>query len=429
MSNPTGSRASRKPLGKPKKPYPAFPLTPHPSGKWCKKIRGTMHYFGSWAHRVEGVLVRVEGDGAKEAEAAYNAVVADLHAGRTPRASADGLTVADLCNRFLTAKLRKVEAREMGQRSFRDYREVTDILVSAFGANRLVDDLAADDFARLRAAMAKRWGPVWLGNGITRVKSVFKYGPDNGIVERPVRYGSEFAPPDKAVLRKHRAKRPPKMFEADELRAMIDGKEVKREGEDAPTLVKPDPTLRAMILLGINCGFGTGDCAGMVFTGLDLDGGWIDYPRPKTGIAPLPPLAGDRRGAAGGDRGTTGAEGHRRARPGVPDGPRQRVHCVARQVAQGPGDDPVHAAAAGPRHAPEGVSFCALRHVFETVAGGSKDQVAVDLVMGHADRSMAAHDRERIDDARLRAVADHVRAWLWPKSENRVTEQTEKPGR
>src|SRR5580692_1116387 len=28
------------------KPYEGFPLTPHPSGRWCKKIRGKLHYFG-----------------------------------------------------------------------------------------------------------------------------------------------------------------------------------------------------------------------------------------------------------------------------------------------------------------------------------------------------------------------------------------------
>jgi integrase len=45
-----------------------------------------------------------------------------------------------------------------------------------------------------------------------------------------------------------------------------------------------------MILLGINCGFGNTDCGNLPLSALDLDGGWIGYPRPKTGINPRCPL-------------------------------------------------------------------------------------------------------------------------------------------
>ena len=34
---------------KPPKPYLDFPLTAHPNGQWCKKIRARLHYFGPWA--------------------------------------------------------------------------------------------------------------------------------------------------------------------------------------------------------------------------------------------------------------------------------------------------------------------------------------------------------------------------------------------
>src|SRR5947209_16345949 len=86
---------------RPKKPYPDFPLTPHASGAWQKKIRGKIHYFGKWARRANGKLERFEGDdwekAWKEALAEYKEQADDLHAGRTPRVKSDGLTVADLC--------------------------------------------------------------------------------------------------------------------------------------------------------------------------------------------------------------------------------------------------------------------------------------------------------------------------------------------
>ena len=62
-----------------------------------------------------------------------------------------------------------------------------------------------------------------------------------------------------------------------------------------------------------------------------------------------------------------------------------------------------------------GLGFATLRHVFRTVADGCRDQVTTNYVMGHSDNTMASAYRERIDDSRLVAVADYVRAWLYAK--------------
>jgi integrase len=76
-------------------------------------------------------------------------------------------------------------------------------------------------------------------------------------------------------LRLHRARQGPKLFTADELRRLV---------------ASADVPLKAMILLGSNCGYGNADVFGLPLAALDLERGIIDYPRPKTGIPRRCPL-------------------------------------------------------------------------------------------------------------------------------------------
>jgi integrase len=399
-STPSPDRRPR-PAKKPKKPYPDFPLTPHACGAWQKKIRGRTHYFGRWARMVNGVLTRVDGDGWREALEAYQRVADDLHAGRAPSyVDWDSLTVAELCNRFLTDKLRKVEAGEIGRRRFEDVRAVTDVIVSTFGRLRPVKELVADDFGKLRQRLAERVGPVKLGVIIGIVRSVFRYGDQNGLLDRPVRYGSQFAKPDKAVLRRHRAAAGPKMLEADQVRALVGAADV---------------ALRPTILLGVNCGFGNMDCATLPLAAVNLETGWVDFPRPKTGInrrcALWPETVAAIREALAArpepkDRADAGLallqqSGRRWARDTEKGSHSDNLSVLFRGLLKRLG-----------LYRP-GLSFYALRHVFRTVADAARDPVAIDLIMGHTDPSMAGRYRERVDDARLVAVADVVHAWLF----------------
>src|SRR5262245_45911286 len=93
---------------KPAKPYAEFPLTAHPAGYWCKKIRGKTHYFGPWAD-------------PDAALAKYLAQKDALHAGRTPRPDPAALTVKYVANDFLNAKRQAVEAGELSPRTWADY--------------------------------------------------------------------------------------------------------------------------------------------------------------------------------------------------------------------------------------------------------------------------------------------------------------------
>src|SRR5262245_63927052 len=124
--HPTTSSKPAKPT-KPNKPYPEYPLTAHPAGYWCKKIRGKLHYFGPWGDP-GGALQK------------YLDQKDDLHAGRTPRVSGDVLTVRDLLNRFLTSKRHLVDTREITERTFADYFGTCKRIGDAFGLRRLVRD-------------------------------------------------------------------------------------------------------------------------------------------------------------------------------------------------------------------------------------------------------------------------------------------------
>jgi integrase len=383
---------------RPSKPSPDFPLFPHAAGVWAKKIRGKLHYFGPWADP-EGAL------------ASYLDQKDDLHAGRKPRPPADAVTVKDACNAFLVHKQDLVETGELSPRTWDGYKTACAFLVEQMGKGRLVSDLGPDDFAALRNRLARRYGPHGLGTAIQCVRCACKYALDSGLIDRPVRYGPGFKRPSKKTLRLHRAEQGPKLFTAFEVRAMLRGALVV--GDDGPELAEgAGPPVKAMVLLGINCGLGNADCGTLPRSALDLDRGMIDFPRPKTGIARRCPLWPETVAAL---------------REALAKRPRPKDEADAGLVFvtqrglpwfKETNDCPVAKETAKLLkrlgiNGRKGLGFYTLRHVFRTIADEAKDQPAADYIMGHEVPHMSSVYRETISDARLRAVADHVHAWLF----------------
>jgi integrase len=378
------SKSNSTAPAKPSKPYPEFPLFPHAAGYWAKKIRGKMHYFGPWADPDAALEKYLE---QKDA----------LHAGRKPRPDADALTMKDAANAFLNAKQALVDAGELSPRTWAEYKAMTDELVAHLGKGRLVADLDPEDFASLRAKLAKKWGPHRLAKAIQYVRSVFKHAFDAGLIPAPVRFGPGFQRPTKKTIRLHRAEQGPKLFTAEELRKLIDA---------------GGPAIRAMILLGINCGFGNADCGNLPRAALDLAGGWVDYPRPKTGIPRRCALWPETAEAI---------RAYLAARPEPKDQADADLVFItkyglswAKETSTNPvSQEMMKLLRALQINGRNGLGFYTLRHTFRTVADEAKDQPAADLLMGHESPHMSSHYRERIADERLKAVSDHVRKWLF----------------
>ena len=395
-------RPSKTGKVKPKKPYGEFPLSPHASGAWQKKILGKTHYFGRWGRVRNGKMERLPDDGWRDALTLFKAQADDLYAGRTPRdvTDSDSVTMADICNEFLKAKDLRSKAGELARRTFKEYKETTDRLINTFGKNRRIDDLRPRDFTELRAAFAAIWGPVRVGNKIQSVRTVFKFAFDNDLIEKPMRFGSEFKKPSKSVLRKHRNSKEKKLFTPDEVNELLS---------------EADLNLKAMILLGINCGMGNSDCGSVTRKSLCLESGWVDFPRPKTGVKRRCPLWSETievlkevvrerptpKEQADADLVFVTKYGNRWVRATGEKG--TQVDSVGLQFGK-------LMKKVGNRK--KGLGFYALRHTFRTVADATRDFPAVRLIMGHADSSIDDVYREHIDDDRLLCVSNCVRDWL-----------------
>jgi integrase len=381
-----GTLAPQK-KAKPTKPYPDFPLFPHACGSWAKKIRGKLHYFGVWADPDAALSRYLE---QKDA----------LHAGRNPRPDNAAATVKDACNAFLNAKMDALDSGELSIRTWTEYKSICELLVQRLGKTHLLTDLGPMDFVALRKYMASRWGVSRLANAIQYARSVFKHAYDADLIDRPIRFGPTFKRPSRKTFRLHKASQGKKLFTAAEVRGLIDA---------------ASPQLRAMILLGINCGFGNADCGRLPIVTVDLDNAIIDYPRPKTGIArrcPLWPETVESLKDAMANR----CEPKSKDDAGLVFVTTQGNAWVRDHGFSPIGDDTSKLLQRLHINGRRRLGFYSLRHTFRTVADESKDQPAVDFIMGHEVPHMSVVYRETISDARLRAVADHVRRWLFPST-------------
>src|SRR5262249_15299635 len=201
-----------------------------------------------------------------------------------------------------------------------------------------------------------------------------------------------------------------KLFTAAEVRSMVNGALVV--GERGPALVRASTQLRAMVLLGTNCGFGNADCGHLPQSAVDLETGMIDFPRPTTGIprrCPLWPETVQAIREASAGRPNPKEEEHAGlvfiTKYGLPWAKDSADQTLAKEFGK-----LLRALGINGR---KGLGFYALRHVFRTVADESKDQPAVDHIMGHESPHMSNVYRETISDVRLKMVADHVRQWLF----------------
>jgi len=365
---------------KPAKPHKDFPLYAHGSGQWAKKIRGRLFYFGPWQ----------DSDAALKY---YLDVKDDLLAGRTPRPrGSDELTVENLCNLFLASRERRVETGDLERRTFEEYSVEAKRVVAEFGRTTVVEQLRPEDFANLRAKLGKAINAKTLEGRIARTRAIFNFADRNGLLERPLSkiWGTEFAKPSRKALKIARRENP-KSLTAAEIWQLLEVAGAQIAG---------------MIWLGINSGFGNTDVSRLKLSNLNLEGGWLNLHRSKTGIDRRCPLWPETIAAL-----KTAIE----ARP-TPKRPEDSELVFVTKYGQGWDSSSLSSEMKKLRDEAglegKGKGFYALRHMLQTIGDESKNFIAVSAIMGHADGTISGHYREKISDEALLEVSNHVRKWL-----------------
>jgi integrase len=357
-------------------PKTKFPLTLHRTGQYCKKILGRIVYFG------------------KNADAALQRYLDErdyLYAGRTPPSNGQ-TTLGVALDEFLSAKFLAKEAGEIGQRSYNEY-EQTCKRIAKLGTLRPLTSFDETDTQRLRKQLSKGkrgpLGPTTLRNELNRARMVFLYINDY-LATKKIPYRKELRPPSRRQFRELDNLRGPRMFEAKPICNMIR---------------KAGPQLRAMIYLGINCGFGNNDCGTLPIEQLDLVNGWHNYWRPKTQNprrCPLWPETIKALKAVIGDRQAglvfVTSFGNAWAKHNGFNSVSSEFRKLLKRL----------------KIYRKGVTFYSLRRTFETIGGLSGEQTAVDYIMGHIAPSddMAAVYRQKVYNQQLVKVTEFVRQWL-----------------
>lgn len=244
-----------KPKSKRKIRSDKFPLTLHPTGQYCKKIKGKLYYFGT--DKQQALQRYLE-------EAAY------LHSGKITKHNSvnNNLSLKTLCNLYLDYQESRSEIGEIKPRQVCDQTSRLRDFVKFIGPNRPVSNITTIDLQNYRRKLIKAGkAPNTVNNHISAFKAMYHWAMDNEIIET--------VPNLKAIKKVSASKTERAIFSVKQIRKLLSC---------------ADTQIGAMIWLGLNCGFGCTDCAELLWDHLDLKAGRVNFARTKTGIGRNLPL-------------------------------------------------------------------------------------------------------------------------------------------
>lgn len=333
-----------------------YPLTLHPAGQYCKKINGKLYYFGK---------------DKKKALEKYLNQASYLHGSKEKvQKKSDGeITLKQLCDLYLQYQHLKVQAKALTAGHHIEQVKSLKKLMSFIGPSRMIYEISTLDLQSYRRKLQKEYSTAHRMNlHISIMKAMFHWATKNEVLSS--------IPNIDAVNRGRITHKQRQTFSSDDIRKLIDAADIQ---------------MKAMIWLGINCGFGCTDCAELKCSNIDFENARVKLARKKTGISrdlPLWPetIEALQRVTRKGKLAFYTSRGNPFVRTIVKTDSNGKTKYSTQNTITRKFFMLVKKAGLD---VPHGTGFYTLRRTAATIAARSGDPFAVQRLLGHADLQMA----------------------------------------
>jgi len=348
-----------------------FPLTLHPTGQYCKKIKGKIHYFGS---------------NKQKALQKYLDQATWLHGTQedVQKIKDENMTLKQLCDMYLRYQHSKLQASNFTANHYNEQIGSLKKLMAFLGQNIEINKISTLDLQNYKRKIQKSHVSISrLNLHISIMKAIFHWARKNDILTN--------IPNIDAVSRGKIVHHEKFTFDAEQINKLLSAADVK---------------MRAMIWLGLNCGFGCTDCSELKWTDLDIVNARVKLPRRKTGISRDLPLWPETIEAIEKVPKTGKLVFYTsRSNPYIhtiskPDGKGKEKYTTLNTVTtkfsrliKKSGLD-----------VPKGTGFYTLRRTAATIAARSGDPFAVQRLLGHADLQMATRYVQDVSEQTDRVI-------------------------
>ena len=175
----------------------------------------------------------------------------------------DSMTLKQLCDMFLKYQFTKVKANAITAQHYNDQVSSLNKLMAFLGQGRRIKDISTLDLQNYKRKLQKQYNSSShrLNLHISNLKTLFHWAKKNDILKQ--------IPNIDAVSRSKIVNKQRRIFTHEEINKL---------------LAVADTQMKAMIWLGLNCGFGCTDCSELQWKHLDLTNGRVVFPRGKTGV-------------------------------------------------------------------------------------------------------------------------------------------------